>query len=385
MLLPREGLPPIQLSYGANVHPAETPAELIQTLRSVSRGVRERLRSASLGVGLHLHEPLIQALAAPGSCEELKATLDSEGLFVGTANVFPQRAFHAARVKQAVYSPNWSQDERRSYTVSAARTLTQLANPGTEALSLSTLPLGHRDLVQNSPGIRRVAAHQIALAAMDLHALSQQAGRLVQLAIEPEPACILETQADLAHWYTRELVPAAKACGFDEARLREHVGSCLDCCHGAVMHESIESAMQSLHEAEIRIMKVQISAALETDLPAGLAALSRLHEERWLHQTSVRCGQSMFLVEDIDQIPLGARGLTRTHFHIPLHAEPTAPLRNTALTLPRALRALRQLPCAHFEVETYSFGVLPADLARSSLEESVAAELACARDWLCEN
>ncbi len=384
MRLVRENRPPIQLSYGGNVHPAETLDQLAHTLQTTTARVRQRLAADSLGVGLHLHEPLVRELESPDASALLRQVLAHEQLFVVTANVFPQRAFHAPRVKERVYAPDWSAPERADYTLAAAAALARIAAPGSEPLTLSTLPLGHHALLRAKPGFRAAAAAQLARVAQGLVQLSSTAGRLIQLAIEPEPACILETQADLADWFVRELVPAAAALGLDGATLRKHIGSCFDCCHAAVMHESTSSALQSLSSAGIAILKVQISAALETDLPHGLAALTHCAEERWLHQTSVRCGHAMFVAEDLERLPHGARGLARTHFHIPIHAEPALPLRSTAEGLPRTLRMLSALPCTHYEVETYSFGVLPAHLAGMSLEESLAAELSTARRWLLE-
>lgn len=385
MELVRAGRTPLHLSYGGNVHPAETLDELINALQTTSAGVRERVAADSLGVSLHLHEPLVRELGVPGASERLRQVLAQERLSVVTANVFPQRAFHAPRVKERVYAPDWSSAERADYTLAAAAALICIAAPGPGPLTLSTLPLGHHQRLRTQPDFRAAAALQVARVACGLAELSHSAGRPIQLALEPEPACVLETQADLADWFVRALVPAAAALGIDGKTLRQHIGSCFDCCHAAVMHESTESALQSLAAAGVAIMKVQISAALETDLPQGLAALTRCAEERWLHQTSVRCGHAMFLAEDLERLPPGARGLARTHFHIPVHAEPELPLRSTAEGLPRTLRMLGALPCTHYEVETYSFSVLPRHLAKLSLEESLAAELTAARGWLLES
>lgn len=76
------------------------------------------------------------------------------------------------------------------------------------------------------------------------------------------------------------------------------------------------------------------------------------------------------------------------HYHVPLHAPPEPPLRSTVPVLRAALAALYAGPaagCDHLDVETYTWGVLPA--ARrpgtdAELAGGIAAELAFARDEL---
>jgi hypothetical protein len=69
---------------------------------------------------------------------------------------------------------------------------------------------------------------------------------------------------------------------------------------------------------------------------------------------------------------------------VPLHAEPTPPLTSTVPVIRAALHELLTAPgprCEHFDVETYTWGVLPpeqrpADAA--GLADGIAAELAFA-------
>mgnify|MGYP000262381533 CR=1 FL=1 len=61
----------------------------------------------------------------------------------------------------------------------------------------------------------------------------------------------------------------------------------------------------------------------------------------------------------------GVQALTaRVHFHIPLHAQPSAPLGSTIQHTIDTLEYLKQNPdtCTHLEMETYTWGVLPDEL-----------------------
>jgi hypothetical protein len=65
----------------------------------------------------------------------------------------------------------------------------------------------------------------------------------------------------------------------------------------------------------------------------------------------------------------------RVHFHIPLHAAPRAPFRDTRDHLLAALDWLQAHPqaCAHLEMETYTWEVLPPDL-RVPIDEQLVRE-----------
>jgi hypothetical protein len=75
---------------------------------------------------------------------------------------------------------------------------------------------------------------------------------------------------------------------------------------------------------------------------------------------------------------------------VPIHAAPVPPLRATTDVLTDALRELVGGPaavCDHLDVETYTWGVLPAELrpdTPAELAAGIAAELGYARTVLEE-
>jgi hypothetical protein len=130
-----------------------------------------------------------------------------------------------------------------------------------------------------------------------------------------------------------------------------------------------------------------VSAALATDDPiADEAALRRYAEPRFLHQTRGRDGLS---ADDLDEaLESGDDRPWRIHYHVPIHAAPVPPLRATTDVLREALAELVGGPealCDHLDVETYTWGVLPAELrpgTPAELAAGIAAELAWARTAL---
>ena len=371
----------VHLGYGSNVHPAETLDGILDQLRDHAGEVRARLGVGVLGVGLWLPAPTAHLLATdPAGLERLRVALARHGLEVVTLNAFPYQGFHAPVVKRDVYSPDWSTDARLDYTVDCARVLAALLPDDATRGSISTLPLGWR-----SPWFsdRDAMAHKrLQLLGEGLAAVAADTGRTVRVGFEPEPGCVVETTRDAVS-RLRDLDP-------------ELLGLCVDTCHLATGFEDGAEALDRLRAAGIPVVKVQASAALHADDPSDPAtreALATYAEDRFLHQTREFRGPRVDGRDDLPEALSGRRPLPaerpwRVHFHVPVHADPTPPLRSTRDHLASALEAMLGGPEArvdHLEVETYTWQVLPEDLRpgdAGALADGIAAEVAWVRDRL---
>ena len=369
----------VHLSYGTNVHPAETLPGVLAQLDRFAEPVRKLLGWDRLGLGLWLSAAVAAELAAdPRALRRLRAELDARGLEVVTLNAFPYQGFHDEVVKHAVYRPAWTEPARLRYTVDCANVLVALLPEGA-AGSISTLPLGWRQ-----PWTTR--DDDLARSAFDaltgeLFQLAQRYGKVVTLAVEPEPGCVLDTVADAVGWLAARVDP-------------EFVGLCLDTCHLAVSFADPVSTVDSIRDAGLQVFKVQASAAVHAAEPAGAgtrAALAGFAEPRYLHQVRTARGGAA------DDLPAALDGTVdggdpwRVHFHVPLHAEPDGPLTATTGVLAASLAALYGGPscaCPHVEVETYTWGVLPPaarPVDDAGLVAGIAAEVAAARDLLLQS
>ena len=139
-----------------------------------------------------------------------------------------------------------------------------------------------------------------------------------------------------------------------------------------------------MHGAGIRLSKVHLSNALALDPrePAALAALAAFDEPVYLHQVVARHADgTKESFADLPEAMASASGTTadewRVHFHIPVYAQPQAPLRSTISDLDALAGWLQAHPgaCRHFEVETYTFDALPAAMRRPTVDEMLAAEI----------
>jgi hypothetical protein len=240
-------------------------------------------------------------------------------------------------------------------------------------------------------GLLRHAAHLVDLR--------RRTGITITLAVEPEPACFVATVSEAAEFLLRFLftdeaaasVAAESGVALNADDVRHHVGLCLDLCHMAVEFEDPADALNMLAREGIRVCKVQVSSALRVVGPdrgsAGRAALARFAEDTYLHQVVERspCGLRRF-VDLPDALaasdPADAAGDRewRVHFHVPVFLETMEAFGTTQAYLSAALALLaRTGACECFEVETYTWDVLPPEYRTVDLHTAIARELAWVR------
>jgi len=130
-------------------------------------------------------------------------------------------------------------------------------------------------------------------------ALRARTGVTIALAIEPEPACVLETVDEAVLFFDRHLFDPARVAAISREQgammtvedVRRHVGVCLDACHMAVEFEDAAAALATLDRVGVRVRKVQVSSALQLDgrdAAALTAALAPFAEDTYLHQVVER-------------------------------------------------------------------------------------------------
>lgn len=359
-------LSPLPLGYCTNVHPGQTVAEVMGGLDRYTVPIQARL-GRPLAAGLWLARPVLdELLSTSDGVARLSDGLTARGLTCYTLNAFPYGDFHAARVKEKVYLPDWTQPERLTYTAGCAAVLAALLPDGVEG-SISTLPLRFKGF-DRPPGFGEAAVRQLVDCARILARLREDTGRVVRLAIEPEPFCELETTAETVEFFDK----LWKAAGDQEDAVRTHIGVCYDVCHQAVEFEDATEAIREFDRAGVRINKVQISCAIQLDRPAdnpaALEALRQYVEPRYLHQTFARLagGRLARIVDLTDELIVSpdadfrAAECWRIHFHVPVDANRLGPLGTTKPAVAEALAAVARLDYApHLEVETYTWEVLP--------------------------
>jgi sugar phosphate isomerase/epimerase len=374
------------LSYCTNIHPAETWAETFAVLKTHVLGVRDRLRACdSLGadepfaIGLRLSAVAARELLEGDQLAKFKNWLKETNTYVFTINGFPYGSFHGTRVKEQVFKPDWTEQARVDYTKDLFRILAVIARPGTGA-SVSTLPGSHKTFHADEVPIRR---NLIELATW-LDELARETGHDFHLGLEPEPLGHFENTAEALEFFERLHADTA-----DSEVVRRRIGVNFDTCHFALEYDDVRSSLEVMENSGIRISKIHLSSALALDPrdPAAVAAIRAFDEPTYFHQVLVLGGEAEItrFVDLPDFLSAGevpGAVEARVHFHIPLDSEPSPPLRSTRREVLEVLAWRRDHPaaCQHYEIETYTWGVLPQELQRP-VEEQIAGEYA----WVLGN
>jgi sugar phosphate isomerase/epimerase len=391
------------LTYCTNIHPGNGWNEVEANIRRFGPALKRRLSPATpFGLGLRLSARDARELLEGSHLAEFRAFLDAEGLYVALINGFPHGSFHRTAVKADVYAPDWRDDERVRYTLDLVTILGALLPDGLDG-GVSTAPLSYKPWVAHPDAQNWTTfVSNVVRIAGAMVSLWKDHGKLVHLDIEPEPDCLIERSDELVDFFERHLLPeggpmlaASLGSSVEEAcaHLREHVRICFDCCHFAVEFEDPRAALARLQTAGIKVGRVQLSSALTVMFPeddriaaAVTERLQHFADSTYLHQViERRNGQKLRHFADLDEALRAGRppagSAWRIHFHVPLFAASYDGLGSTQEYVRTILAMAAETRFAgHFEIETYTWEVLPAGL-KIDLLESIGREY----EWVLEN
>ena len=356
------------LSYCTNIHPAETWVETLGALQEHTLKVRDEVSpDKPYAIGLRLSADAARELLEGNNLPSFKTWLSEHGCYVFTINGFPYGSFHGTRVKENVYRPDWSSPDRLLYTNNLFDIIAQLAPEGVEG-SVSTLPGSFKSFKADESAI----FEHLEACARHIELLAERTGRDLHLGLEPEPLGHFEHTRDTVAFFDRLLDSSD-----DPELLLRRIGINYDTCHFAVEFNDCHTALDTFRKAGLRISKVHLSNALAFDLdtPSALEAIAQFHEPTYLHQLiTAGKGTNLYFTDlpealaELRDPAFSSQGQqeARVHFHIPLYAEPEPPLRSTKDHVGDLLAYRRSHPefCSHFEIETYTWGVLPGDLQK---------------------
>ncbi|MEI6177894.1 MAG: metabolite traffic protein EboE [Verrucomicrobiota bacterium] len=373
------------LSYCTNIHPAETWAETELVLKTHVLAVRDILRrpgtdgspallslDEDFGIGLRLSAVAARELLEGDHLAAFKDWLEETRTYVFTINGFPYGSFHGMRVKERVFQPDWTEPARLEYTKDLFRILAAIARPDTGA-SVSTLPGSHKSFGADE-----------SMILLNLYKLSEwidnlcvETGHDFHLGLEPEPLGHFENTIETLVFFER-----LHASAPDSETVRRRIGVNYDACHFALEYDDARASLDALKAAGIRISKIHLSSALTFDPrdPAAIEAIRAFDEPTYFHQVLVMddAGTLRRFMDLPDFLAAGeipGAVEARVHFHVPLDTEPAPPLRSTREQVSEVLAWKIENPgiCPHYEIETYTWGVLPEELRRP-VEQQIAGE-----------
>jgi len=402
------------LGYCTNIHPGDEWDEHFKHLRHNLPLVKNRVSPHDhFGAGLRLSAAAAITLERKSEFDRFASFLSDHGLYVFTLNGFPFGRFGGQRVKENVYRPDWRSAQRLEYTRNLGRLLARLfyhcpAGNRPVCGSISTVALGfRRDFT--CPEDYEAAANNLVQSVIDFRKIKEETGFTLVLSLEPEPECAIETTAEFINFmntyvfhekYRRKIEKESGPTGENwQKTIREHLGICLDGCHMAVMFEDPRESIRELRSAGIRIGKIQVSAGLQADFMRDYGgqreALNDFVDPVYLHQVVEDRNGVIRRYLDLPEALEAIKNETtanpedqrrwRIHYHLPLfygdgffkkNGQRVDGLQTTAPYTSQLLALHKEEPLTdHFEVETYTFHTLPAELRNMPVDEAISKEL----------
>ena len=394
-----------ELTYCTNIHAAEGWPQVFENLKRYAPELKRRLHpEGQFGLGLRLANNEAGELLSGSHLEEFARFLEDSGLYVALINGFPYGWFHQRRLKDQVFAPDWHKEERVSYTLRLLEILRRLlprcvgTSADTAATSrratergesnldggISTCPLSYKRWKESNRPDWDLLVQNVMRVAAALFEAKRRDGQDIHLDIEPEPDGLVETIGEFIEFFERLLrigapllaKSAQLSASQAEEALRRHIALCYDLCHSAVEHEESRANLEALRRAGIRIGRVQVSSAVKIALPAqsaGHAELSTLSDPVYLHQVIGDRERYADLPEALDELKSAHSSEWRIHYHVPLFLKSYGDLGSTQAEVQDALAQLNTDDVRHLEIETYTWGVLPAAL-RLDLVDSIERE-----------
>ncbi|MDZ8224360.1 metabolite traffic protein EboE [Nostoc sp. ChiVER01] len=375
------------LTYCSNIHPGESWLEVFSNLEKYVLNLKSRLSpTAPFGIGLRLADAAAKELLQNNNLAQFQAWLIQEDLYVFTLNGFPYGGFHRQVVKDQVYAPDWSTQERVDYTLNLVQILATLLPEELDG-GISTLPLSYKPWWQKDQAIETVlkkSCLNIASVVIEMIRICEETGKILHIDLEPEPDGLIENTSEVIDFYKNYLLPIAGSYlseklnieqNLAETKLLEHIRVCYDTCHFSVEYEEPQSVFARFQSAEIKIGKIQISAAIKVKIPADIEKRSliveRLRpfaESTYLHQVIERRSDSTLhhypdLITALPHLEQSLAQEWRTHFHVPIFIHDYQILQSTQDDIATVLHLLKtNNACSHLEIETYTWDVLPAEM-----------------------
>lgn len=383
------------LTYCSNILPGESWSDHFSHLKENLPLIRKSISpNAPMGLGLRLANEASLELIQPETMAEFQTWLAKEGFYVFLINGFPYGGFHETVVKENVYHPDWTTNERREYTLRLFSILSQLLPKGMTG-GVSTPPLSYQFFDTNERDRKQrveSSTKQIIDVLFHLIEVQNKTGQILHLDIEPEPDGILGNVNLWVQWFLNLLLPMAVSqvqtkWGVSrekaEGLTKTHIRICLDVCHSAVSFEDNQSIIQLLKENSIQVGRIQISSALKINFPQEtketMDLLAGFDEPTYLHQVVVKSAdQKLQSYPDLPEaLQAGGQSFEewRVHFHVPVFLDSYGLVSSTQKELVELLHLHKEFSITDaLEVETYTWGVLPKEL-QIPIADSIIREL----------
>ena len=306
--------------------------------------------------------------------------------------------------KEQVHHPDWRTEERLGFMFPALNLAAEFATPEHE-IGVTTNALSYRRWVDvDMPGNWAALTLNVIRVVQHLVGIHDRTGKILHIDLEPEPGSVLRDTADVVKFFSQWLLPRGGAMLSDRMQLSNgsageailrHVRIALDTAHAAVVWDDAAATLDAFAEHGIRIGRLQVSSAIEIEVPADEAAQKTMAEHLGAFTSPTLLQQVVGwqdgeIKQRFDDLPdaiavIGkSAGQTwRIHTHAPLLADRYGVFASTRAETSAWLReiARRGIDIGMIELRSANWEVVPHD-DRGPLESMIMQEAAWVRELL---
>lgn len=303
--------------------------------------------------------------------------------------------------KAEVHRPDWRSEERLSFMFRAANLAAELAQTAT--FGITTNAFTYRSWIDpGMPGNWAALTLNLIRIVEHLVRIREKTGLTLHIDLEAEPGSLLRDTDDIVRYWQQWLIPRGAAMLSDrmpitdgtavEAVLR-HVRIALDTAHAAVIWDDPVTSLDRLVDTGVRIGRLQVSAALECEIPAGSGERlelvdvlrAQLHPTLLQQVVATRDGEIVARHDDLPEaiavIDDAVGEIWRIHTHAPVIGDRYGLLRSTRYVTESWLREIagHDLDVELIELRSANWSVVPVG-DRDDVAEMIARETAWLRD-----
>ncbi len=389
----------MQIAHAGIIRPNTSFTDIESTVASSLAPINHAINTKSpVGVSMRLSQA---ALSDPAlSAESLQALLSEHDLeLIGFGAV----SIEGGR-KEQVHQPDWRTEERLGFMFPALNLAAEFASPERE-IGITTNGLSYRRWVDvDMPGNWAALTLNVIRVVQHLAGIHDRTGVTLHIDLEAEPGSVLRDTADIVRFFTQWLLPRGGAMLSDRMQLTDissaevilrHVRLALDTAHAAVVWDDAAASLDAFAEHGIRIGRLQVSSALEVEVPEDAAAQKELavHLEGFESPNllqQVVASRDCEIVQRYDDLADAIAALCesagqtwRIHTHAPLLADRYGVFTSTREATADWLReiAARGIDVGFIELRSANWDVVPHD-DRGPIEVMIGAEVEWVRGML---
>ncbi|MCV0404583.1 MAG: hypothetical protein K5924_12885 [Chloroflexi bacterium] len=381
----------MQIVHAGELRKLETAADLQSYIRESLAPINLGLgNSTPVGVSVRLSQSLLRDAAV--SAANLKALLGEYHLElagVSAVNI-------SAGLKNDVHAPDWRSEERLAFMFGATNLMAEIAGEDGAELGITTNALSHRSWLDiDFPGNWAALMLNVVRVVQHLATIREKTGVTIHVDLEVEPGSVLRDTHDVIAFWNNWVLTRGAAMLSDRMQVTDgsaadamnrHLRLAIDTAHMAVVGDDAATSLDQLTSAGIGIGRLQISAALEVEIPDGeaeredvLANLNLIRSGSLLQQVvATRDGEIVQRYEDLPEAisPESAGETWRIHTHAPVLADRYGAFRSTRAETADWIQqiARRGIDVGMIELRSANWDVVPAD-DRGKIVEMVKREV----------